>query len=348
MGGGHGPLSNQYGMGCDNILEMTVVLANGTTVITNEDSYPDLFYALQGGGGGTYGLVLQTTMKAYPLPTMHGVRITITPSVNNNETFLHAVAYWLSKSTEMTDFGISGYPDLSSRRFSGRFRAPDKSPSQIERFLAPILEHLEVLGANFTLTTVGNSWSTLFVQTETKQYEAPYQKYYAAQSNAALQPRQYRPSAKASQMLSRLLSRDALVESNQPAIRTMLKTVLGSGAFILPYPVAGGQVARNRNLNVGLNPAWRDAVMHLIVINSKNDSNLKAIDTLSANSGAYLNEGYALEADWKKTFFGGEARYAKLLQIKQKYDPTYRFWCKPCIGGDSLSVGALGHLQLPG
>jgi FAD/FMN-containing dehydrogenase len=345
MGGGHGPLSNVYGMGCDNVLEMTVVLANGTTVVVNENSYPDLFFALRGGGGGTFGVVTQTTMKAYPLPTMHGIRITIYPS-QDEETFLSAVAYLLSMTSKMTDFGISGYPDLSSKRFSARFRAPDKTPAEIETFMEPILQHMETIGTNFTSSMVGNTGSTLFLKIEKQEYEAPYKRYYAAERLAARQARQYSPSPRAGMMLSRLLSRKALVETNQPAIRSMLKTVLGSGAIILPYPVAGGQVERNRNLDVGLNPAWRDAVMHLIVMTAGSTSSLKAIDSLSANSGAYLNEGLAAEVDWKKTFFGGGEHYARLLRVKEKYDPTNRFWCKPCVGSDLLSEGPLGYLQL--
>lgn len=43
-------------MGSDNVLEATVVLMNGTVVTTNSCSHPELFYAIRGGGGGTYGI----------------------------------------------------------------------------------------------------------------------------------------------------------------------------------------------------------------------------------------------------------------------------------------------------
>ncbi|KAF2395842.1 hypothetical protein EJ06DRAFT_452752, partial [Trichodelitschia bisporula] len=49
LGGGHGPYVNLHGLGCDNALEFTVVLTNGTILTANADSHPDLFFALRGG-----------------------------------------------------------------------------------------------------------------------------------------------------------------------------------------------------------------------------------------------------------------------------------------------------------
>ena len=50
-GGGHSPMSSIAGMGADQVLEMDVVLPSGRFVTVNEGSYPDLFWALRGGGG---------------------------------------------------------------------------------------------------------------------------------------------------------------------------------------------------------------------------------------------------------------------------------------------------------
>lgn len=51
-GGGHGSLTNVYGVAASNTLEFQVVLANGTITYANEHYHPDLFWALSGGGGG--------------------------------------------------------------------------------------------------------------------------------------------------------------------------------------------------------------------------------------------------------------------------------------------------------
>jgi len=59
-------LNCTFRLGIDNVLKFTVVLANGTLITTNAYQYPDLFWALWGGGGGTYGVVLSATYQTHP------------------------------------------------------------------------------------------------------------------------------------------------------------------------------------------------------------------------------------------------------------------------------------------
>lgn len=66
--GGHSWLSSEYGLGADNILEYKVVTADGKLTIANAVSNPDLFWAMRGGGGGTWGVVVEATIRAFPAP----------------------------------------------------------------------------------------------------------------------------------------------------------------------------------------------------------------------------------------------------------------------------------------
>ncbi|EXJ78850.1 hypothetical protein A1O1_09252 [Capronia coronata CBS 617.96] len=65
-GGGHSPISSKYGLGADQVLEMEVVTADGTHLTINERSYPDLFWAMRGGGGSTFAVLISVTVRAYP------------------------------------------------------------------------------------------------------------------------------------------------------------------------------------------------------------------------------------------------------------------------------------------
>jgi FAD/FMN-containing dehydrogenase len=61
--GGHAWMSKDYGLGVDNVQEYKIVTADGELRIANEKSNPDLFWALRGGGGGTWGVVVEATFK---------------------------------------------------------------------------------------------------------------------------------------------------------------------------------------------------------------------------------------------------------------------------------------------
>jgi len=65
--GGFHYLINKYGMAMDNVLSYDVVLGNGTQVVANSTSNPDLFWALK-GGANNFGIVTKFTIKALPIP----------------------------------------------------------------------------------------------------------------------------------------------------------------------------------------------------------------------------------------------------------------------------------------
>jgi hypothetical protein len=59
-------MSSYYGLGADQILEYKVVTADGQLRIANEFANQDLFWALRGGGAGTWGVVVEATLKVSP------------------------------------------------------------------------------------------------------------------------------------------------------------------------------------------------------------------------------------------------------------------------------------------
>jgi FAD/FMN-containing dehydrogenase len=63
---GHSALATTLGLGVDNILQISAVFPNGKYMYVNRCKNQDLFFALRGGGGNAFGVVIEVTMKAHP------------------------------------------------------------------------------------------------------------------------------------------------------------------------------------------------------------------------------------------------------------------------------------------
>jgi FAD/FMN-containing dehydrogenase len=88
LGGGIGWLNAKYGASCDNVLAFDIVLANGTFVRASAEEYPDLFWALK-GGGGNFGVVTGFSFQLHPF---------------NGQVLAGARFYPVEKARDILDF----------------------------------------------------------------------------------------------------------------------------------------------------------------------------------------------------------------------------------------------------
>jgi hypothetical protein len=66
LGGGEGRLMEKYGAACDNLLSAQVVTVDGKQVEASPKSNPDLFWAIR-GGGGNFGVVTKLEYQLHPV-----------------------------------------------------------------------------------------------------------------------------------------------------------------------------------------------------------------------------------------------------------------------------------------
>lgn len=78
LAGGITFYGNQVGWACDRIVNYEVVLSSGDIVNANSSSFPDLFWALK-GGGKNFGIVTRFDIETIPSPKVWGGPYMISP-----------------------------------------------------------------------------------------------------------------------------------------------------------------------------------------------------------------------------------------------------------------------------
>ncbi|KAJ6557664.1 hypothetical protein B0H19DRAFT_1148313 [Mycena capillaripes] len=344
QGAGHSALSPLFGLAADNVLEFHIVVANGELLQVNSISNPDLFYALRGGGGGSWGVIVNATVRTFP--TFNG-----TFSVSQLGATTNAAAAALAAVHAQHIF------DLDAVR-GGQYFWFVKSGN------ITVLE-LETFTANTTLDE-GTALLTPFLNEAlaVPGVFAVSQKIVNMNVNDALRMN----DDDVGQFLvlgSRLIPTDAYHDPNASATveKVYMELLDGGATKILGHLVAGGatrldyvrqrrltgQVSDNADIVSAVNPAWRTAKAHIILVNSWDESSslaeidairsefqtnqLPVLEQLSGpNAGSYSSESDALEPNFKTTFYG--PNYENLSAIKAKYDPHDLFIVPAGVGSE--------------
>ncbi len=78
LGGGEGQLMAKYGAACDNLMRAQVVTVDGRQVEASQNSNPDLFWAIR-GGGGNFGVATALEYQLHPVTDVLAGTLTYAP-----------------------------------------------------------------------------------------------------------------------------------------------------------------------------------------------------------------------------------------------------------------------------
>lgn len=362
LGGGHSPVSQTYGYAVDNLLEVKVVLADASvatctptqTLIeyingsTATHSNGDLFWALSGGGGGTFGVAVYFVYKLHPSSPMVLINGTIALRVLNGdqvaddrtERVLNAV-HELVKTLPSSYGGYfiySNHPfDYSIFKLQGVVTLfinklgtwQDEDNALWENMFGVFDE----LSSPYTLRNFSS-----FLEYEVNAVDEPQTRTVLASS--FLQPSGIGPSLTNfmnDQMFTKFKGPDYLVW-------------MGCTGVIL-----GGKTTEPSTTATPLHPGYRSAAANLVCGPSMvepNDPNYPpnantiiegyairlGVDMASLGEGMYFNEPTLNTNMWKEKFWG--SNYPRLLEIKAKYDRENFFTCKACVGSEFDDKGS--------
>ncbi|THH06478.1 hypothetical protein EW145_g4059 [Phellinidium pouzarii] len=311
------------------LLQVEVVVPSGEILIANECQNSDLFFALRGGGGGTFGVVLSVTEKAFPQTTFPTIQAAIQNTPENQRLFMAFMA------ENMVDYALQGWGGFLAPSLGCILTNPTMNLSAAEASLQNMKTFVEGHLNGTFVAVLEPSWLGFFTT-----FIEPTDVYSLQR---ALQPVGL-PYAVASRLIPKANfatneSRTELIDTLFPIFDTVQQSLIFS---VAPFMFA----ANGGNTSVtSINPIWYDSLWHVtasmfwnfnttLVERIGNYTLLsKTMDTLRAitpGAGAYQNEADVYEPNHIESFWG--SNYPKLFAIKQKYDPEGLLDCWHCVG----------------
>ncbi|KAJ7725699.1 hypothetical protein B0H16DRAFT_279117 [Mycena metata] len=327
QGGGHSVLSNTMGLGVDRVLQFKIVTPDGVLRVVNECQNRDLFFALRGGGGGTFGVVLEATVLASPPVALQAVIVSwATP----NRTL--TAELWNIMADNGLAWAADGWGGFSMAELAILVN-PTLNLGQATASVAPLidfgnqLQQEGVSGVQAVVTTFPTFFA--FFDAFTLQHVAIVGAPVALASRLIPKSNLRTPADRSALV-------DAFLHTNDAAPGMIIQLTPPTSYAYQPGATS-------------ITEAWRSSVYHVTAVASwawnattteKREayhSASSAIDNLRniTADAAYLNEADVYEPNHEIAFWG--SNYRHLLEIKQKYDPSNLLDCWQCVGWNPQS-----------
>ncbi|TVY20182.1 FAD-linked oxidoreductase ZEB1 [Lachnellula arida] len=336
QGGGVGDFTTTYGLMVDNAVEFEVVLASGEVKTINECNDPGLFWAMRGGGGGTFAILTKYRVQLYPSLPIHTWNFKANFIGNQSQALRYVLLSHAENQLEWSKQLVTGGADYYPEKVSFDIVLPYADDGSKLKAATAKFNHF--ISNRSDISVVENSYISF----------ANYTDYLAL---STVDARATEPAGISSLLASRLMPRD--VFATPSGIAALVDGVIhGIETARTLFPLSATQVVFETPVSnpdsknaTSAHPAWRDAIWHIIHVGEWEEvlapsvqenategflGMLEPLKALSPGGGAYLNEAHWGEPDWQATYFG--ASYERLLEVKNRYDPTHTFDCWKCVG----------------
>jgi FAD/FMN-containing dehydrogenase len=367
--GGFGSFSKGFGTAAAGLLEAEVVTADGKVRIANACSNPDLFWALKGGGGGSWGVVTRVTLRTRELPEFFGFaegKI----KAKSNAAFQQLIARFIAFYSE----------NLFNPHWGEQIRlAPDNTlelsmvcqgldDDKITKIWRPFFdsvkssEELTVSDLDAGAAHARHWWDAVYRKSKGSDAMVSDPRPGAPAMHAWWSGDQGQVGAFLYGYDSLWLPASLLEEDQRQHLADTLFAASRHKRIELHFNkgIAGAPadaVAATRD--TATNPAVADAFVLLIVADggrpaypgfarppmdttaarkNSHEVDLAAAELrkIAADAGSYVSESNFFNASWQEAYWG--TNYAKLRAIKRKYDPNGLFFVHHGVGSEEWSA----------
>ncbi|RKP43652.1 FAD-binding oxidoreductase [Pararobbsia silviterrae] len=372
LGGGFGSFSKRYGLAAASLLQAEVVTPDGVVRTVNRSQEPDLFWALTGGGGGSFGVVTKLTLETHDLPENFG-SVEFKIQASTPEAYGRLIQRW-----------IEHYADRLFNAHWGEQITFYKNEVHVA-MVCQGLRHDEIQSAWAPYIDWVRSSPEDFIFSEPPRLEAgPARNWWNVDTNAGL-VRDSRADAshdhawwrgdgdQASAFLhgyeSQWLPATLLESTERRRLADALVAAAQLHAVELHFNkgLAGAPAnVRENARRCAIHPNVADAFCLAIVASggappfaglpiappdmeqahrdakdiAKAAAMLKA---LAPHGGSYVSETDFFRADWREAFWG--PNYARLKTIKDRYDPDGFLFVHHGVGSEDWSPDGFKRLR---
>lgn len=339
QGGGHSPLSSRLGLGADQALEWEVVDGLGNVHTASRTENSDLYWALSGGGPGTYGVVSSLTVKVYQSFPITGALLNFTAEGIPEDTFYTAIGEYHKILPTWTAMGATTIGSISSEEFRlTPFAFPNASVDEAQTLIRPFTDTLVNLGIDYSINiTSFSNWLEF------------YEDYIETTASGYVQNAQYGGN---------FIPLD-VIENQNTALTSAIRGMVEDGVTFVGIGLNASESQVGAQWN-SVHPSWRSsAVMAILHSPWPNTSSpnvtrmseladkmtaewVPSLESLAPGAGAYMNEADPNEPNWQSAFYG--PNYAALRAIKDKYDPLHTFYAKTAVGSEYWEENDSGAL----
>ncbi|MEO5681587.1 MAG: FAD-binding oxidoreductase [Chitinophagaceae bacterium] len=368
--GGFGSFSKNYGLAAAALLEAEIVTADGSVEIVNACRKPDLFWALKGGGGGSFGVVTKLTLRTRALPEKFGAvfgKIKATDDASFKVLIQQILTLYATKLFN-PNWGesISFYAD-NTVNFNLVFQGLNKEQAEAswQDFTNWLKQTPEKYTFGMPLTVIDlpaqRLWDVDFLKKYAPQLIASDDRPGAPAHNV------YWASNKeeAGQFLyayhSAWLPQSLLQKDKQAQLADAIFASSRSWTMSLHFNkgLAGAsaeEIAAAKD--TAMNPAVLDAFALAIIAGegqpaftglaghepdvtearrgaTKINQAIKDLLQVAPGAGSYISESNFFEKNWQQSFWG--ANYPRLAAVKKKYDPEGLFFVRHGAGSEVWS-----------
>jgi hypothetical protein len=336
QGGGHGPLTAAYGLGADNVLEFEVVTADGQHITASPlNEYEDLYWALSGGGGGNYGVVLSSTLKAYTDGPVAGGSFSFLNS--DSDKFWSAVTAWLQHLLVLNRTpGLKTIVTITPTGFAMNFATwPGGTVQDVMSAFNPYFEILTGLG----IPLIDN---TTTVHPDFLSHLEHFSADIAYTVNVTVASRLIpRSLVQDNATLSALVSTIRDISNRNPAIFNIISSNVSHSATVSNSVLTAWRNSlfhMNFGLSLNDNASWEELELNRGIVSNWQDQ----FRLLTPGGGSYVNEASVMDKTWKEDYYG--SNYKRLEEVKVKYDADSVFWANVAVGSDRWAPTADGRM----